>query len=247
MVQSVFINGLALWIKWVDEERSGMDTEGRIWGYSGAPAFLQSMAVGYFVWDLFVTAINLDVFGVGTLAHAISALTVFSLGFKPFVNYYGCNFILFELSTPFLNVHWFLDKLNMTGSNLQLYNGFALLFTFFSCRLVYGPYQTYKVFSDIYALSGKNPSSPGQGVFTYVTSQTYIPRWLSFAYIASNAMLTFLNFYWFYMMVYAVRKRFVQSPQVEDKKKTHVTEVETELNATSSGTSSQPKLRSRHT
>lgn len=81
MVQSVFINGLALYLKWVDEERSNMDREGRIWGYSGAPAFLQSMVVGYFVWDLIVTSLNLDVFGIGTLAHAISALTVFSLGF----------------------------------------------------------------------------------------------------------------------------------------------------------------------
>lgn len=81
MVQSVFINGLALWIKWADDERRSMDREGRIWGYSGAPALLQSMAVGYFVWDLIITAMNMDVFGIGTLAHAISALTVFSLGF----------------------------------------------------------------------------------------------------------------------------------------------------------------------
>ncbi|KAJ3499316.1 hypothetical protein NLG97_g432 [Lecanicillium saksenae] len=245
MVQSVFINGLALWIKWVDEERSSMDREGRIWGYSGAPALLQSMAVGYFVWDLIITSMNMDVFGIGTLAHAISALTVFSLGFKPFVNYYGCNFILFELSTPFLNIHWFLDKVNMTGSNLQLYNGFALLFTFFSCRLIYGPYQSYKVFSDIYALSGKNPSSPGTGVLAYVTSQTYIPQWLSFAYIASNATLTFLNFYWFYMMIYAIRKRFVASPEAKDEKKEAVTEVEIDLSTTASGVSSQAKPRSR--
>ncbi|KAK8146963.1 hypothetical protein G3M48_002350 [Beauveria asiatica] len=245
MVQSVFINGLALWIMWVDEERSSMDREGRIWGYSGAPALLQSMAVGYFVWDFFVTAMNLDVFGIGTLAHAISALSVFSLGFKPFVNYYACNFILFELSTPFLNIHWFLDKVNMTGSSLQLYNGFALLFTFFACRLVYGPYQTYRVFSDIYVLNGKNPSSPGQGVFAYVTSQTFIPRWLSFTYITSNATLTFLNVYWFYMMIYAVRKRFIGSPTEEDEKKERVTEVEIDVNASASGVLSQAKPRSR--
>lgn len=81
MFQSILINGLALWVKFVDEDRSAMDREGRIWGYSGAPAFVQSMAAGYFVWDFFVTSINLDVFGIGTLAHAISALTVFSLGF----------------------------------------------------------------------------------------------------------------------------------------------------------------------
>lgn len=132
----------------------------------------------------------------------------------------------------------------MTGSSLQLYNGFVLLFTFFSCRLVYGPYQTYRVFSDIYALSGKNPSSPGKGVLAFVTPQTYIPKWLSIAYVASNATLTFLNFYWFYMMVYAVRKRFVESPKVEDEKEP-VTEVEIDSTATASGVSPQAKPRSR--
>lgn len=158
---------------------------------------------------------------------------------KPFVNYYACNFILFELSTPFLNVHWFLDKVNMTGSNLQLYNGFALLFTFFSCRLVYGPIQTYRVFSDIFALSGKNPSLPGKGVFAHVTSQTYIPKWLSFAYLASNATLMFLNFYWFYMMIYAVQKRFVASPKPKDEKSAPITEAEIEPSAAASGVPSE--------
>jgi hypothetical protein len=36
----------------------------------------------------------------------------------PFANYYGLNFILYEISTPFLNIHWFFDKLNMTGSRV---------------------------------------------------------------------------------------------------------------------------------
>ena len=52
------------------------------------------------------------------------------------MNYYGCVFLLYELSTPFLNIHWFCDKLNLTGSKIQLYNGFLLLGTFFLCRLV---------------------------------------------------------------------------------------------------------------
>jgi TLC domain len=56
---------------------------------------------------------------------------------RPFANYYGLNFVLYELSTPFLNIHWFLDKLNVTGSRLQLYNGIALVVTFFACRVVW--------------------------------------------------------------------------------------------------------------
>lgn len=58
--------------------------------------------------------------------------------------------MLYELSTPFLNVHWFCDKLGMTGSKLQLYNGIALLVTFFGCRIVWGTYQSIMIYSDIY-------------------------------------------------------------------------------------------------
>jgi hypothetical protein len=81
LVQSCLINGLALWVMVVDAERKAMTWEERIWGYTGASGMIQGLAAGYFVWDLVVTSRNLDVFGLGTLAHAMSALVVFSLGF----------------------------------------------------------------------------------------------------------------------------------------------------------------------
>lgn len=66
------------------------------------------------------------------------------------MNHYGPIFILYELSSPFLNIHWFCDKLSLTGSKLQLYNGILLMTTFFLCRLVWGSYQSFRVFSDIF-------------------------------------------------------------------------------------------------
>lgn len=65
----------------VDKERSNMNWEERIWGYTGAAGMIQALAAGYFVWDLVVTSLNFDVFGLGTLAHAVAALIVYSLGF----------------------------------------------------------------------------------------------------------------------------------------------------------------------
>lgn len=65
----------------VDQERKNMDSEERIWGYTGAAGMVQALAAGYFVWDLCVTSTNLNVFGLGTLAHAIAALFVYTLGF----------------------------------------------------------------------------------------------------------------------------------------------------------------------
>jgi hypothetical protein len=81
LVQSVLINGMALWTMFVDEERAQMDWQQRIWGYTGAAGLIQAMATGYFLWDFVMTAMNLDVFGLGLLAHAVSALSVYSFGF----------------------------------------------------------------------------------------------------------------------------------------------------------------------
>lgn len=60
------------------------------------------------------------------------------------------NFILYEISTPFLNIHWFFDKLNMTGSRVQLYNGVVLLMTFLGGRVLWGNYQSICIYSDLW-------------------------------------------------------------------------------------------------
>ena len=81
LAQSVSINILALWVMFVDEERKNMDWKERVWGYTGAAGMIQGMACGYFLWDLMITIQHVKLFGIGMLAHAISALTVFSFGF----------------------------------------------------------------------------------------------------------------------------------------------------------------------
>jgi hypothetical protein len=80
-VQSTLINILALWVMQADGERSDMNWQGRTFGYTGASGLIQGFATGYFVWDLWVTLQNVSVFGPGMLAHAVSALFVFALGF----------------------------------------------------------------------------------------------------------------------------------------------------------------------
>ncbi|EHK98873.1 putative Uncharacterized TLC domain-containing protein C17A2.02c [Glarea lozoyensis 74030] len=186
--------------------------------------------------------LNVKLFGLGMLAHALSALLVFSFGFRPFVNFYGCTFILYELSSPFLNFHWFFDKLDMTGSKPQLYNGIALLATFFSCRLVWGTYQSVRVYQDVWkavhhqplgntiaidalnngtaagyeAAHGKSAAPIHNSVMQFAGPE-FVPLWLAFTYLGSNIVLNTLNFYWFGKMIETVRKRF-QPPKEERRK-----------------------------
>ncbi|KAF1845489.1 DUF887-domain-containing protein [Cucurbitaria berberidis CBS 394.84] len=225
-VQSVLVCSLAFWVIWCDRERNEMDIKERVHGYTGASGLIQAFAGGYFLWDLVITVRHVHIFGIGMLLHAISALCVFSLGFRPFVNYYASTFILYELSSPFLNIHWFCDKLNMTGTTLQLVNGIVLLFTFFSCRIVWGTYQSVHVFRDVYRaytagavtlsdpVYGKLNNSTVVGnagfkhdILQFAEGQT-VPLWLAGIYLASNLTLNGLNWYWFGKMIETLRKRF---------------------------------------
>jgi hypothetical protein len=142
------------------------------------------------------------------------------------VNFYAPTFILYELSSPFLNIHWFCDKLNMTGSTLQFVNGIVLLFTFFSCRLCWGTYNSIRVFNDVWRAyiagtviqndpeTGKLSSTTtlGNGGFKHDVLQfadgQSVPLWLAAAYLISNLTLNGLNWFWFGKMIETLRKRF---------------------------------------
>ncbi|CAO2650446.1 Nn.00g017380.m01.CDS01 [Neocucurbitaria sp. VM-36] len=233
MIQALFINTAALWVIFKDEERHEMDWRGRLWGYTPASGMVQGFAAGYFLWDLQVSTQYINLSGPSALLHAIGALAVTCIGFKPFGNYYGLSFVLYELSTPFLNIHWFCDKLGLTGSKLQLYNGIALLFTFFGCRIVWGTYQSVMIYSDIY----KGLTQPSEGLAGSLLNNGKcrgnlsgsgyelprdcevgdLPIWLISVYLVGNTALSLLNGYWFMQMVKAVRKRFV--PKEEQAKK----------------------------
>jgi len=137
------------------------------------------------------------------------------------VNYYAPIFILFELSSPFLNIHWCCDKLNLTGSKIQLINGFFLLSTFFCCRLLWGTYNSVLVFRDIFSIYLQPPPathpSPDdlldvpmgdEQVVLHPFAGKKVPLWLAVLYLGSNLILNGLNYYWFSRMIQTVAARF---------------------------------------
>lgn len=124
----------------------------------------------------------------------------------------------------------------MTGSKPQLYNGIALLVTFFSCRLVWGTWQSAVVYVDMWrslsrpptpeylaaAFSNSTSSSPltpdtNPMFFARDGNVPAVPVWLTLTYLVSNVVLNGLNWYWFVKMVAAVRKRFEPPKQAKGK------------------------------
>ncbi|RKF79429.1 putative TLC domain-containing protein C17A2.02c [Golovinomyces cichoracearum] len=216
-VQSVFISYLAIRTMLVDKERHEMTSQERIWGYTGAAGLVQATACGYFLFDLVSMMRFLKIFGLPMLAHAVSCLATYTIGFRPICNFYGSTFLIYELSTPFLNFHWFFDKLGMTGSKAQLYNGLALIGTFFCARLVWGTYATITIYKDVWETwqfrDVPLPSNTGE-ILRHNPERSF-PLWLAFTYLAGHITLNALNVYWFNKMIEAVRKRFVKPPGKE--------------------------------
>ena len=143
---------------------------------------------------------------------------------RPFANYYGVAFVLYAMSTPFLNLHWYFDKCNMTGGTAQLVNGIALLTTFFGSRLVWGTYQSVMVYQDILAVLQQDATDGlgskagiGESGVMHFSDGKVLPLWLAYTYLGSNTLLTVLNFYWFWRMIETVTKRFRSPPDKKPK------------------------------
>jgi hypothetical protein len=105
---------------------------------------------------------------------------------------------------------------------MQWINGMCLISTFFCCRLVWGSYQSWNLYLDMWsAWTDSTPMAKAQlqgylGVESLYSSDQFgvlenrgVPAWLLVAYLVSNTLLSLLNFYWFGKMIHAMRKRFV--------------------------------------
>jgi hypothetical protein len=123
--------------------------------------------------------------------------------------------MLYELSTPLLNIHWFLDKAGMTGSSLQIYNGVALIVTFFAVRLVYGAYMSVQIYSDVWRavhvncdiIKGSNFERQDRSISSKLMANCPLPSWLLLIYLGAHVTLNSLNVYWFGAMVRAIKRR----------------------------------------
>ncbi|KAJ7905847.1 DUF887-domain-containing protein [Mycena olivaceomarginata] len=156
---------------------------------------VQAVAAAYFLWDLLDAVVNFE--DLGFVLHGISCFAIYFLSFQPFLAYYASRCLLWEASTFFLNIHWALDKLDLTGGALQLVNGVCLILTFFSVRLVYGGYTSYQFFQTLY--ERRDEISTTALVLISV----------------GNVLLQGLNWFWLGKMISALRKRFAPAKAVK--------------------------------
>lgn len=167
------------------------DPEASIFGTTDYGALVASLTIGYFVWDLLVCLVYFKLFGIGFLFHAFAALYVFACTLVPYAQPWIPGFLLFELSTPFVNINWFASRLpaGTVSDRLILINGLLLLFTFFSVRIVWGFYAVSIVAADMFQVLH------------------LLGYFLPATILALNVLLDSLNIFWFWKMVQIAKKK----------------------------------------
>lgn len=168
------------------------DPETAITGYYPYGGLVLALTVGYFVWDLYVCLRYYTTFGFGFLFHGVAALYVFGITFYPFCIPWVPAFLLFELSTPFVNVNWYALRLpeGTINSKVVLINGLLLLLTFFTVRIIWGFYAVSSVAYDLYQAWDK--------------IDVLLP---AVTVLSLNMLLNILNVFWFYKMVLIAVKK----------------------------------------
>jgi len=186
-VHCVVIVPLALWVIWT--EKPGREGDAAF-GWDEKAGVAHAIACGYFLWDTMDAVLNVTYADIGFVLHGIACFAIYLMSFKPFVAYYGTRCLLWETSTFLLNIHWFLDKTGRTGTRVQLVNGILLILTFFFVRIVYGGLISLHFFR------------------TLLNIYDDVPLSYTLVYGTGNFLLMGLNFFWFYKMIAAIRKRF---------------------------------------
>ncbi|RKP20589.1 DUF887 family protein [Rozella allomycis CSF55] len=161
-----------------------------IFGYDPFAGNVYGVVCGYFLYDVICCIKYFKLFGIGFLIHGVACLIVYLGSFRPFLMYHGGYFLLYESTTPFLNIHWFLHKLGKSGSKEQKINGVILAVTFLVVRIIFGLYWSIIVIRSI-AMNFEN-----------------IPIEFQFIYLTSNVVLNMLNIYWFTLIMNSIFKTF---------------------------------------
>ncbi|CEP63867.1 Tda4p LALA0_S09e04280g [Lachancea lanzarotensis] len=164
-------------------------------------SMVAAVTCGYFLWDLYVCLKHYALFGPGFLGHAVASLYVFVVSLRPFCQSWIGKFLIFEASTPFVNINWYVSQLARSSSSssavvplwFNALNGAMLILTFFLVRIVWG-------FSAVVIL-----------VRQLWHERDLVPFWLPITVMPLNIGLNCLNVVWLKKMIHIAKKMAARS------------------------------------
>jgi len=168
--------------------------EDSLHGTTPLSQFVVMVSCGFFVYDIYASIKLRRKEGIVPILHGsvcFSDLLYTLLASKFF--FYGPAAIVWEISTPFVHLRWFLSKMDMRRSRLFFNNGMLMLLSFGLCRICWGTYVAFKFFRMMAAASNDSMNASAFG--------------MPMALCLSGNLL---NYYWFYKMI-AIARRYLSS------------------------------------
>lgn len=164
--------------------------------------FYANILLGYFLYDLILCLSYKQLRTVGTLFHHCLGLFYYTVvNVSGHAQYLAMLWLASELTTPFVNMRWFLFVMKKTDTTLYLVNGMLMTLGFLLWRVIYIPgsaLYTLYYFSDHIKLTAP-----------YV--QPLIP--------ISMPSITILNAYWTYLMIKGILKFIKPGGKKEPRQK----------------------------
>jgi hypothetical protein len=140
---------------------------------------LSHFTCGYFLYDVVLCLARYKDIGPVFCGHAILAFVINLISIISGVgHFYTASFIIWETSTPFVNIRYFMNKLKI--SRFQNINNASILLAFLIFRIIWGSFIYYIIILD-----------------TIYLSEGWLLKIPVFIAFLMNAM----NYYWFYKMV----------------------------------------------
>jgi hypothetical protein len=146
---------------------------------------LFQISIGYFVYDFIISTIYISVYGKSFFLHAsLSLLAAMAIYLSGVGHSFAILFLLYEISTPFMNMRWFLANLDMKHTLAYSINGLLFMITFFLIRVVFGWVHFLRTSYQLYYLT--DPRAAIIKPIFYLTA----------------SVLNGLNLFWFFQIFY---------------------------------------------
>lgn len=156
-------------------------------GVSETSMAMVVISSGYFSYELATVVLRYEDEGAQFLVHALCCLFVYGYAvFFGTLHWFGAAFLMWELSTPFVHIRWWLSATGRGDSTLYVANGLTMMAVFFLCRNVWGTWCSYLFF-----LATQRELDAPRGSFS--------PAGI-WGYRVANVSLNALNWFWFSKM-----------------------------------------------
>ncbi|EJT41597.1 TDA4-like protein [Saccharomyces kudriavzevii IFO 1802] len=162
-------------------------------------SMVSSLSAGYFIWDLTMCMRHFKLYGIEFTGHAVGSVYVMLLSLRPFCQPWIGRFLIYEASTPFVNINWFIMQCNAKSKNciplwFNVVNGLLLMTVFFVVRICWGTIASALLFKQMWNVRDE------------------LPKVSAVAMMSLNIFMNWLNVLWFKKMLKIAKKLAKPAP-----------------------------------